>query len=86
MHDENAYALGGVAGHAGLFRRIAETGLVASEYPPGGVPARHRFLNRNRIVGTATGGVSNSPGGTGPDGAVVGARFEVRLPATGKRP
>lgn len=45
------------AGHAGLFRRIADTGLLVSEYPPGGVPARHRFLNRNRIVGTATGGV-----------------------------
>ncbi len=45
------------AGHAGLFRRIAESGLLVSEYPPGGVPARHRFLNRNRIVGTATGGV-----------------------------
>lgn len=45
------------AGHAGLFRRIAETGNLVSEYPPGGVPARHRFLNRNRIVGTATGGV-----------------------------
>ncbi|KXP05562.1 DNA-protecting protein DprA [Tsukamurella tyrosinosolvens] len=57
-----AFVAGGLdrpypAGHAGLFRRIAETGLVASEYPPGGVPARHRFLNRNRIVGTATGGV-----------------------------
>lgn len=57
-----AFVAGGLdrpypAGHAGLFRRIAETGLLVSEYPPGGVPARHRFLNRNRIVGTATGGV-----------------------------
>ncbi|RDH11534.1 DNA-processing protein DprA [Tsukamurella pulmonis] len=45
------------AGHAGLFRRIAEVGNLVSEYPPGGVPARHRFLNRNRMVGTCTGGV-----------------------------
>lgn len=57
-----AFVAGGLdrpypVGHAGLFRRIAETGALVSEYPPGGVPARHRFLNRNRIVGTATGGV-----------------------------
>lgn len=57
-----AFVAGGLdrpypAGHAGLFRRIAESGVVVSEYPPGTVPGRHRFLNRNRIVGTATGGV-----------------------------
>lgn len=45
------------AGHAGLFRRIAEEGALVSEYPPGTVPGRHRFLNRNRIVGISTGGV-----------------------------
>ncbi|NMD56268.1 MULTISPECIES: DNA-processing protein DprA [Tsukamurella] len=57
-----AFVAGGLdrpypAGHAGLFRRIAEEGLLVSEYPPGGVPARHRFLNRNRLVGCVTGGV-----------------------------
>ncbi len=38
------------AGHAGLLGRIAESGLVLSEYPPGVRPARYRFLARNRLV------------------------------------
>jgi DNA processing protein len=38
------------AAHAQLLRRIACEGLVVSEYPPGAVPARHRFLVRNRII------------------------------------
>jgi DNA processing protein len=38
------------AANAGLARRIAETGLVVSEYPPGTEPAPWRFPARNRIV------------------------------------
>lgn len=38
------------AGHVGLLNRIAEQGLVVSEYPPGTPPARHRFLVRNRLL------------------------------------
>ena len=38
------------AAHAGLARRIAETGLVVSEYPPGLEPAPWRFPARNRII------------------------------------
>lgn len=45
------------AGHTGLLRRIAEQGLVCSEYPPGVRPARHRFLTRNRLV-AALGGAT----------------------------
>ncbi len=36
--------------HAQLARRIAESGLVVSEYPPGVEPAPWRFPARNRIV------------------------------------
>jgi DNA processing protein len=36
--------------HANLARRIAETGLVVSEYPPGTEPAPWRFPARNRIL------------------------------------
>ena len=36
--------------HAGLARRIAETGLIVSEYAPGVEPAPWRFPARNRIV------------------------------------
>ncbi|GAA4847237.1 DNA-processing protein DprA [Pseudonocardia benzenivorans] len=38
------------AAHSELLARIAATGLVVSEYPPGAVPARHRFLVRNRLL------------------------------------
>ena len=36
--------------HAGLAARIAEAGLIVSEYPPGVEPAPWRFPARNRIV------------------------------------
>lgn len=38
------------AAHDALLSRIAASGLVVSEYPPGSVPARHRFLVRNRLI------------------------------------
>jgi DNA processing protein len=42
------------AAHAELARRIAETGLVVSEYAPGVEPAPWRFPARNRIVAGLT--------------------------------
>ncbi|MGD9529432.1 DNA-processing protein DprA [Pseudonocardia sp.] len=46
------------AAHDTLLGRIAATALVVSEYPPGSVPARHRFLVRNRLIaGLAAGTV-----------------------------
>ena len=36
--------------HADLARRIRETGLVVSEYPPGTEPTPWRFPARNRII------------------------------------
>jgi DNA processing protein len=44
------------AGHSGLLDRIAESGLVLSEYPPGTPPARHRFLVRNRLIAALAAG------------------------------
>ncbi|MFD7655632.1 DNA-processing protein DprA [Actinosynnema sp. NPDC059797] len=38
------------AGHRVLIDRIADQGLVVSEYPPTHSPARHRFLTRNRLI------------------------------------
>lgn len=44
------------AAHEVLLGRIATRGLVVSEYPPGCVPGRHRFLVRNRLIaGLASG-------------------------------
>lgn len=44
------------AGHATLLRRIAECGIVLSEYPHATPPARHRFLVRNRLLGALSAG------------------------------
>ncbi len=42
--------------HASMFERIAETGLVVSEWPPGSDPHRFRFLVRNRVIAALTRG------------------------------
>lgn len=36
--------------HDALLARIADSGLVVSELPPGSQPLRHRFLARNRVI------------------------------------
>lgn len=43
------------AGHSALLHRIAQHGLLVSEYPPGVRPYRHRFLTRNRLVAALAG-------------------------------
>jgi DNA processing protein len=44
-------------GNTNLFERVAESGLLVSESPPGAAPQRRRFLTRNRVIaalGTGT--------------------------------
>lgn len=36
--------------HQQLFSRVAESGLIISEYPPGTTPSKVRFLVRNRLI------------------------------------
>jgi DNA processing protein len=48
--------IGYPAGHTALIDRIAESGLVISEYAPGTPPARHRFLVRNRLIASLSAG------------------------------
>ncbi|MFG2104295.1 DNA-processing protein DprA [Micromonospora echinaurantiaca] len=43
-------------GNAALFDRIADTGLLVSEWLPGAEPLRPRFLIRNRVIAAATRG------------------------------
>ncbi|WP_442790660.1 DNA-processing protein DprA [Nocardia sp. NBC_01329] len=45
------------AGHDRLIARIAEAGLVVSEYPPGTPARKHHFLARNRLIGSLADGV-----------------------------
>jgi DNA processing protein len=42
--------------HATLLERVAEAGLVMSEWPPGSPPLRFRFLVRNRVIAALTRG------------------------------
>jgi len=45
-------------GNAALHERVAESGLLVTESPPGAAPHRHRFLTRNRLIASlATGTV-----------------------------
>ncbi|GGK96361.1 DNA-processing protein DprA [Nocardia jinanensis] len=43
--------------HERLIARIAETGLVISEYPPGTFARKHHFLARNRLIAALADGV-----------------------------
>ncbi len=45
------------AGHAALFDRIAQAGLLVSEWPPDCPPQRQRFLIRNRLIAALCSGV-----------------------------
>jgi DNA processing protein len=42
--------------HTSLFERVADDGLLISEWAPGADPFRHRFLIRNRVIAAATAG------------------------------
>ena len=52
VHDENAYAIGGVAGHAGLFSTASDLSVFAQS-----------LLNRGRIGGCGPGDAPASSGG-----------------------
>lgn len=43
-------------GHTALLARIAATGLLVSEHPPGCAPTRSRFLVRNRLIAALSAG------------------------------
>ncbi|CAA9270758.1 MAG: Rossmann fold nucleotide-binding protein Smf possibly involved in DNA uptake, partial [uncultured Blastococcus sp.] len=44
------------AGNGALLNRIADSGLLISEWPPGAAPHQHRFLVRNRLIAALTRG------------------------------
>jgi CubicO group peptidase (beta-lactamase class C family) len=49
VHDENAYAMGGVAGHAGMFTTASDLAAFGQMMLNGGVYAHHRMLTRATI-------------------------------------
>lgn len=49
VHDENSWAMGGVAGHAGLFSTASDIAAFAQMMLNGGIYAQHRLLDRSTI-------------------------------------
>jgi CubicO group peptidase (beta-lactamase class C family) len=54
VHDENALALGGVAGHAGLFATLDDVSKVARFWAGGGAPNGQRFLSNATVTAAVT--------------------------------
>jgi beta-N-acetylhexosaminidase len=49
VHDENAYAMGGVAGHAGLFSTAPDLAVFCQLMLNGGIYAHKRLLRRSTV-------------------------------------
>jgi len=49
VHDENAWAMGGAAGHAGLFSTASDVSIFAQMILNGGIYAHQRILRRETI-------------------------------------
>lgn len=49
VHDQNAWAMGGVAGHAGLFSTAGDVAAFAQMILNGGIYAHHRLVSRATI-------------------------------------
>jgi beta-N-acetylhexosaminidase len=50
VHDENAFAIGGVSGHAGMFSTAPDLAAFCQMLLDGGVYAHHRILRRATIA------------------------------------
>jgi CubicO group peptidase (beta-lactamase class C family) len=54
VHDENAWALGGVAGHAGVFATVDDMAVLAQAILNGGAYAGHRILSEQSVTDMLT--------------------------------
>jgi CubicO group peptidase (beta-lactamase class C family) len=62
VHDENAWALGGVAGHAGVFSTVDDVAILAQAILNGGTYAGHRILSQDSVTRMLTDYNQNFPG------------------------
>lgn len=91
VHDDNAFVMGGVAGHAGLFGDAAAVFEVCRAWLVGGLPGladpvRHAFLSHLSEVPGSTrrlGWDSPSPDGSGSAGATLSTRAAGHTGYTG---
>jgi CubicO group peptidase (beta-lactamase class C family) len=49
VHDENAWVMGGVSGHAGLFSSAGDLAIFAQMLLNGGIYGQKRFLKRSTV-------------------------------------
>jgi CubicO group peptidase (beta-lactamase class C family) len=54
VHDENAWALGGVAGHAGVFSTARDMAVFCQTFLNGGRYGRARILSRDSVISMFT--------------------------------
>jgi CubicO group peptidase (beta-lactamase class C family) len=84
VHDENAFAMGGVAPHAGLFSTGTDVARYAQMILNGGVFEHHRIVSRETVeLFTARSDVPDSDRAIGwdtksPEGSSAGSRFSPR--------
>ena len=50
VHDENAWAMGGIAGHAGLFSTADDMAIFAQMILNGGIYGHQRLLSRATVA------------------------------------
>jgi CubicO group peptidase (beta-lactamase class C family) len=50
VHDENAFTMGGVSGHAGIFSTAPDLAAFCQMWLNGGVYAHHRILKRSTVT------------------------------------
>jgi CubicO group peptidase (beta-lactamase class C family) len=62
VHDENAWSLGGVAGHAGVFSTAGDMAILAQTILNGGVYRGHRILREDTVTALLTNHNQNFPG------------------------
>src|SRR5258707_10670372 len=66
VHDENAFAIGGVSGHAGVFSTAPDLAAFCQMLLNGGVYAHQRILRRATVAQFTT--PQQLSGGAGPPG------------------
>lgn len=70
VHDENAWVMGGVTGHAGMFATAADLGVFCQMLLNGGIYAHQRLLRRDTLARFTTpesaSGNTRTPGWTVP--------------------
>jgi CubicO group peptidase (beta-lactamase class C family) len=62
VHDENAWSLGGVAGHAGVFSTAGDMAVLAQTVLNGGTYRGHRILRPETVTEMLTNHNANFPG------------------------